>query len=322
MVHMTRENPIFVAPAPQPRSGRRGLIIAVGLLAAGVSVLALVVAGVWRSLAGGPAPLPVPPPIVLGGTPIAFTPAPAASSAAIVAPSPSPEQTREGFADRRWISVSVRWESGFYGIYATAQRTFAVNWLLVASIHKQETAFSTAPSTYHGLNFAHCCAGPMQFNVRNGPLTTWRLVRDAYRFGARPGAYNHATARHPSVYDDFDSIMAAAWLLSSDGARIALDGPAWQAAYDYYGHDATGVTYADQVLARAIGWSQTGFCINCALSSGLVAAVHAAYGVPALAQLAAHAAVAARRAASRRAKAHPPAGHATGARPRAPQRRR
>ncbi len=35
------------------------------------------------------------------------------------------------------------------------------------------------------------------------------------------------------------------------------------AAYDYYGHDATGVSYADQVLARAIGWSQHGFCINC-----------------------------------------------------------
>ena len=34
---------------------------------------------------------------------------------------------------------------GFYPIYATAQRTFGVNWLLLASIHRQETAFSTAP---------------------------------------------------------------------------------------------------------------------------------------------------------------------------------
>ena len=57
---------------------------------------------------------------------------------------------------------------GFYPIYATAQRTFGVNWLLLASIHMQETAFSTAPSTYHGLNFADCCGGPMQFNVTNG----------------------------------------------------------------------------------------------------------------------------------------------------------
>ncbi len=71
------------------------------------------------------------------------------------------------------------------------------------------------------------------------------------------------TAKHPSIYDDFDSIMAAAHLLSADGAGYALDDSAWIAAYDYYGHDATGVSYADQVLARAIGWSQHGFCINC-----------------------------------------------------------
>ena len=57
---------------------------------------------------------------------------------------------------------------GFYPIYATAQSTFGVNWLLLASIHRQESAFSTAPGTYHGLNFAHCCGGPMQFNVTNG----------------------------------------------------------------------------------------------------------------------------------------------------------
>ena len=71
------------------------------------------------------------------------------------------------------------------------------------------------------------------------------------------------TARHPSIYDDFDAIMAAAHLLSADGAGYALDDSAWGAAYDYYGHDATGVSYADEVLARAIGWSQHGFCINC-----------------------------------------------------------
>src|SRR5438270_665495 len=88
------------------------------------------------------------------------------------------------------------------------------------------------------------------------------------------------TARHPSIYDDFDAIMAAAHLLSADGAGYALDYSAWSAAYDYYGHDATGVTYADQVLARAIGWSQHGFCIDCGVDVGLVQAVHAAYGAP------------------------------------------
>jgi hypothetical protein len=88
------------------------------------------------------------------------------------------------------------------------------------------------------------------------------------------------TAKHPSIYDDFDAIMAAAHLLSADGAGDVLDAGAWNAAYDYYGHDATGVTYADQVLARAIGWSQHGFCINCGIETSLVDAVHAAYGAP------------------------------------------
>ena len=178
---------------------------------------------------------------------------------------------------------------GFYPIYSVAQSTFGVNWLLIASIHMQETAFSTAPSIYHGLNFAGCCGGPMQFNVTNGrgrgAGSTWDLVSDSYRYGVRPAVYDHMTARHPSVYDDFDSIMAAAHLLSSDGAGYALEGAAWDAAYDYYGHDATGVLYADQVLARAIGWSQHGFCANCNTEPAMVAAVHAAYGAPVLAAL-------------------------------------
>jgi hypothetical protein len=192
------------------------------------------------------------------------------------------------FTDQTAVHIAARWMEGFYPIYAQAQSTFGVNWLLLASIHRQESAFSTAPTTYHGLNFAGCCGGPMQFNVTNGGAgisSTWGLVRNAYLYGRRPAAYDHQTGRHPSIYDDFDSIMAAAWLLSSDGAGYPLDDSAWSAAYDYYGHDATGVTYADQVLARAIGWSQHGFCINCGLEPAMVQAVHEAYGAPVLASL-------------------------------------
>lgn len=183
------------------------------------------------------------------------------------------------------VPISTTWVAGFYPIYAEAQRVFGVNWLLLASIHDQETAFSTAPSTYHGLNFAHCCGGPMQFNVTDGPVSTWQLVENAYRYGKRPAVYDHRTAHHPSIYDDFDAIMAAAWLLSSDGAGAALDDSAWWAAYDYYGHGAAGVTYADQVLARAISWSQHGFCVNCGLEPRMVQAVENAYGAPVLESL-------------------------------------
>ncbi|MEA2299452.1 MAG: hypothetical protein QOF77_2388, partial [Solirubrobacteraceae bacterium] len=192
-------------------------------------------------------------------------------------------------------------------LYDVAGRAFGVNWLLIASVHRQETSFSTEPDTYHGLNFVHCCGGPMQFNVTNGPLTTWAQVDDAYRAAARPPGYPHPTAAHPSIYDDFDAIMAATKLLAADGAGPALDGAAWDAAYGYYGHDATGVTYADQVLARAISWSQGGFCINCALDPAMVDAVDAAYGAPVLAALQAEAAAkraaAAAAAAARRAAA-------------------
>jgi hypothetical protein len=128
----------------------------------------------------------------------------------------------------------------------------------------------------------------MQFNVMNGGRgtgSTWDLVSDSYKYGRRPALYDHMTATHPSIYDDFDAIMAAGHLLSADGAEYALGGAAWAAAYDYYGHDATGVSYADQVLARAIGWSQHSFCINCGVESAMVEAVHAAYGAPVLALL-------------------------------------
>jgi hypothetical protein len=201
---------------------------------------------------------------------------------------PTPQQQRldaQRLLAPTQVHISRRWMEGFYPIYATAQSTFGVNWLLIASIHRQESAFSTAPSTYHGLNFAHCCGGPMQFNVTNGTVTTWDLVADSYVYGKRPAHYDHMTSTHPSIYDDFDAIMAAAHLLSADGAEYALNDSAWWAAYDYYGHDATGVSYADEVLARAIGWSQHGFCINCGVEATMVQAVYAAYGAPVLAAM-------------------------------------
>jgi hypothetical protein len=42
------------------------------------------------------------------------------------------------------------------------------------------------------------------------------------------------------------------------------------------------VSYADEVLARAITWSQHGFCINCGVEPAMVEAVQGAYGGPVL----------------------------------------
>ena len=297
------------AQLPAPPSERAAWVTALALGALGVVVLALVLSGVL----GGSGSSSASPPAVIAVTP---TPVPGATlpagdvRATGAKPglagthshrSPSRSRTHAhaivGWAggtrstmasrdlaiyeDPVGTHISEQWMEGFYPVYAVAQKTFGVNWLLIASIHKQETDFSTASSTYHGLNFAGCCGGPMQFNVTNGAratLSTWSQVSNSYIYGKRPTAYDHMTATHPSIYDDFDSIMAAAHLLSADGAEIELGAGAWDAAYDYYGHDLAGVTYADQVLARAITWSQHGFCINCGLEPAMVQAVYAAYG--------------------------------------------
>jgi hypothetical protein len=188
------------------------------------------------------------------------------------------------FAANDRAHVHADWVAGFYPIYAAAQKTFGVNWLLIASVHKQETAFSTHPTTYRGLNFANCCAGPMQFNVTNGPTTTWDRYREAWRLGPRPASYAHRATSHPSVYDDFDAIMAAAALLRDGGAGLSLDAQSWRAAYDYYGHDLSGVDYADQVLARALSWGRSTFCVNCEMDPAILGAVSAAWGAPVRAQ--------------------------------------
>ena len=118
---------------------------------------------------------------------------------------------------------------GFYPIYSVAQTTFGVNWLLIASIHDQESAFSTAPSHLPRpelrrlLRRADAVQRDEWAGGRTGSGSTWDLVSDSYLYGRRPAAYDHLTATHPSIYDDFDAIMAAAHLLSADGATLALE---------------------------------------------------------------------------------------------------
>jgi hypothetical protein len=291
------------ANLPVPPPERRGWLLAIGLLVVGSCVLGLaLLTGSPANRAGASGPSAAasgaaPPAIVATvATPSVRRRAPAGLTSrrphSIVAARPADEQQRDlAVFDRRAPThVPASWVAGFYPIYATASTTFGVNWLLLASVHDQETSFSTAPGTYHGLNFADCCGGPMQFNVTNGPPTTWQLVAGSYVYARRPTGYPHPTVGHPSLYDDFDALMAATRLLETDGATESLAYGAWVAAYDYYGNDPTGVTYADQVLARAIGWSQHGFCINCAINPSILAAVHAAYGAPVLAALEAAAA--------------------------------
>ena len=218
--------------------------------------------------------------------------APAAMAAAqppltvVAGPKPAVEAPAQAApAARPHRATWAEWTRLFRPLYTSGDRAFGVSWLLLAAVHKQETGFSTAAGTYRGLNFAGCCAGPMQFNVTNGRTSTWDRFAGAFRAAPRPPVYPHVADRHPSVYDDFDAMMAAARLLKHSGATRTLDGRAWQAAYDYYGHDAFGVSYADVVVARARNWASHGFSALSEPSPIAVAAVHADFGAAALSAL-------------------------------------
>jgi hypothetical protein len=263
---------------PEPRDWgplTAGVIFVAGLI---LLVYAMSTA-VGRSGSPAPAavaqPAAVAPAAVQPALTVVAGPKPVVEAPAKLAPPPRPRRAT-------W----AEWTRLYRPLYVSGDRAFGVSWLLVAAVHKQETAFSTAAGTYHGLNFAGCCAGPMQFNVTNGRVSTWDRYAHAFRSAPRPGSYPHAASSHPSVYDDFDSMMAAARLLADSGAGRALDGRAWQAAYDYYGHDAFGVSYADVVLARARNWARHGFSALSEPSPAAVAVAHADFGAAALSALA------------------------------------
>ena len=58
---------------------------------------------------------------------------------------------------------------------------------------------STAPGVHSGVNALGCCAGPMQFNVANGPPSTWQSYAvDGDRDGEK------------DPYDPADAIASAA----------------------------------------------------------------------------------------------------------------
>jgi hypothetical protein len=296
-------------PSGSPGSGRSARIaklrhgrIALYINRDKVRFARTVVAALVLLLVGGTAgALALLPPEVTGGAAqrlglASGAPAPSAIAEGDLGERAAPHRAGADYYRKtttRHVAASV--EGGFLPIYRKASAAFGVSWRLLASIHRQETAFSSVPSTYHGLNAFGCCAGPMQFNVTNGPPSTWARYRQSFRLGHRPHRYPHPTRHHPSIYDDFDAIMGAAALLRDSGASEALDIGSWEAAYSYYGHDTFGTHYASQVLGRAAGWERYGFCLNCPDDAALVAEFDDSYGVEARREL---------RAAERKHKKH------------------
>jgi hypothetical protein len=152
--------------------------------------------------------------------------------------------------------------AGLIPIYEEAERVHKVNAFLLASVHKQETDFSQFAGTYT-VNGSGC-AGPMQISVTPGSacgcLWCEASVKNAFRAGERPEQYPGQRSPHPSVYDNFDAIMAAAVILRGKvGGRPIprLDGTAHAALCGYYGacSDSVAGNYAGDVLSRARAWS-------------------------------------------------------------------
>jgi hypothetical protein len=101
-------------------------------------------------------------------------------------------------------------------------------WAVLAGIGKIESDHgrSSAPGVRSGVNRHGCCAGPMQFNLTDGPPSTW----DTFGRG--------------NVYDPADAVAAAGRKLRAQGARRALD-----RALHAYNHD-WGYVASVKALAR------------------------------------------------------------------------
>jgi hypothetical protein len=123
-------------------------------------------------------------------------------------------------------------------LYRSSAKTCpGLPWGVLAGIGKVETNHgrSGAPGVHDGVNSFGCCAGPMQFNIRNGPPSTW----DHYGRGG-------------NVYDPQDAIPAAARLLCANGAHGGRD---LRGAVYAYNHASW---YVDQVLALARAYQAGG----------------------------------------------------------------
>ena len=128
----------------------------------------------------------------------------------------------------------------YFALYKLAKRRFDVPWLLVASVHYQETGFAKAPAS-----LAHEPA--------------WYRHKNAAREleVARPASYPHHSERHPSIRDDFDVIMSIAAELRAAKARD-LGKSGVRAAAVRYGSDPQGRLSAAMVLERARAWKVLG----------------------------------------------------------------
>jgi hypothetical protein len=141
---------------------------------------------------------------------------------------------------------------GYLELYRSAvkQHCPGLSWTILAGVGKVESNHGRTDlrGVRSGLNSAGCCAGPMQFNLTDGPRSTW------------------ATYGRGSPYDPADAIPAAARKLCADGA--ARPGGLVPAIAGYYGKTIANPPTAAYVAhvrcaARAYGGGTVRDLIRC-----------------------------------------------------------
>jgi hypothetical protein len=124
----------------------------------------------------------------------------------------------------------------YLSLYQRTGREYAVPWQVLAGIGSIETDHgrSRAPGVHTGVNSYGCCAGPMQFNLRDGPPSTWDRYRvDGNRDGTR------------DVYEPADAIASAANYL-----RALLRNAGGKLRQEVFGYNHSQA-YVSEALARA-----------------------------------------------------------------------
>src|SRR3954447_7626903 len=168
----------------------------IALLAASAALLLAAPAFATSSLSGG-----VRPPSGYNGP-----------TGGVVAGTPSPG----GVGQVRPGSGAKDVPRGYLRVYRAAARAFAVDWRVLAAIGKIESDHgrSTAAGVRSGLNFADCCAGPMQVCVVASCGNVWA------RYGVDGDADGIA-----SVYDPSDAVFGAAAIMRDLQAQFGRNHP-------------------------------------------------------------------------------------------------
>jgi len=113
--------------------------------------------------------------------------------------------------------------AGYGRLYRAAGVRYGVDWRVLAAIGHNESDHgrSGAAGVAAGLNFAHCCAGPMQLCAVRACGSVWQTyARDANSDGSA------------SVYDPADAIYAAGALLRALEAQVGSRPDLLLAAYN------------------------------------------------------------------------------------------